>query len=356
MRDLKNAIVHRLSAPSIGPPVGSPVAPPAAFLARFLTRFLAALLAALAVMLAAHWPQTAHAQEEKSGAAQILDRDYARLLSWLPGTYDNMEQFHFAKHLKLPEDQRHRRAHYAIEPFQTLGEGTFKITRHRDDDTAKMQVFVVRFVADYAADAIRMVTLASEDGEAWANMEEADASRFQAVKACDLLWRYQNAHYSAHLDSEACPQGQALVASRIQLSQRALWLSGGSTQSLHFEKNDRARHFNCFILPKKKAGGYTFYNNLTIHDQGGWIRIAATDEHERVAIHLRRIVWPMGVNRPATVLYAYRGDNEERAESYSWTSYDEPRIGVNFRWIQASCTAGDAQISPSIDLKTGAGK
>ena len=65
----------------------------------------------------------------------------------------------------------------------------------------------------------------------------------------------------------------------------------------------------------------------------------ATDEPEpqRVGIKMRNVIWPSGSNRPSLVLYAYRPE-EDRAVSYAWADPSAERIGINLRWMQASCT------------------
>ena len=65
----------------------------------------------------------------------------------------------------------------------------------------------------------------------------------------------------------------------------------------------------------------------------------ATDESEtqQVGIKMRNVIWPSGSNRPSLVLYAYC-PGEDRAVSYAWTDPLADRIGIKFRWMQASCT------------------
>jgi len=58
---------------------------------------------------------------------------------------------------------------------------------------------------------------------------------------------------------------------------------------------------------------------------------------EKVGIKMRNVRWPYGNNRPSLVLYAYRPD-EDRAVSYAWADPSAQRIGINLRWMQASCT------------------
>ncbi|MCU0882657.1 MAG: hypothetical protein MUF14_08335, partial [Hyphomonadaceae bacterium] len=50
-----------------------------------------------------------------------------------------------------------------------------------------------------------------------------------------------------------------------------------------------------------------------------------------------RVEWPFGTNRPSLTLYVLDQDSD-RAVSYAWGDYDADRLGINLRWMQASCT------------------
>lgn len=59
-----------------------------------------------------------------------------------------------------------------------------------------------------------------------------------------------------------------------------------------------------------------------------------------VGLKIRRPVWPSGPNQDSLVLYVHdrASDNAERAVSYSWADPGAERIGINLRWMQASCS------------------
>ena len=156
-----------------------------------------------------------------------------------------------------------------------------------------------------------------------------------------------------------------VVTDDLQLSKASLWIRDeaeysdgsyvyGNKAGIH-HKNNRASPFSCWAAPQKHDGEYGFVNNLNLHDQGGMARIPATKDYDEIAIKIRNVRWPSGNNRPSRVLYVYRGGDEDRAVSYAWTSPDEPRLGINLRWLQVSCTEGDTKITPGINLKTGSG-
>ncbi|RJY10063.1 hypothetical protein [Aurantiacibacter aquimixticola] len=105
----------------------------------------------------------------------------------------------------------------------------------------------------------------------------------------------------------------------------------------------RARPFQCWISIRKFAGNpdgseaWTFQRGLSVFDQGGRIFVSGDGEAPDVTLRMRNVTWARGSsNRPSLVLYMHR-DDPERAESYSWTSPDAALIGINLRWVQASC-------------------
>ena len=64
-----------------------------------------------------------------------------------------------------------------------------------------------------------------------------------------------------------------------------------------------------------------------------------TDEEtpRRIRLKLRNVDWPYGTNRPSLTLYVLEGESD-RAVSYAWNEGNAERIGINLRWLQASCT------------------
>jgi hypothetical protein len=107
----------------------------------------------------------------------------------------------------------------------------------------------------------------------------------------------------------------------------------------------RARDVTCWgTVPKtqKKADGsedWYFVPGLKMHDQGGRVRFGGgTSGAPEVILRMRNVVWASGTNRPSIVLYVHTPADPERAVSYVWGDPDVGRLGVNLRWMQASCT------------------
>jgi len=338
----------------------------------------------LSIILTACSAQTTdvEAQEKKKESAevQILKRDFKRMMEWFPGRYDNQEQVYFNDNLNVPEDERHGRIHHIFTPVDLPdfpGE-TFYIEQYQNDDpTDVYRQRIYSFEPDFEENATRLTIYIPKDAKpllgAYADLSKLEGltpSAFTTYPGCEVYWTYQNYFYHGYMKEGACRveskrSGKTLVITDdLQLSKSAIWIRDegvdtdgnyvyGNKARIH-HKNMRASMFKCWVSPRKKNGEYAFYNDVILHDQGGRAWVEGPD-HERVGLKMRRVIWPMGNNRPSRVLYAYQGDEEETAVSYAWTSENEPRIGINLRWMQASCTEGDATIKPGINLKTGSG-
>ncbi len=108
----------------------------------------------------------------------------------------------------------------------------------------------------------------------------------------------------------------------------------------------RARPFVCWMTVKRdtpKPDGcedWLFTANMQTHNQGGRLRLSGGDSGATEAIiRIRNVVWPpLTRNRPSLVLYVFTPDDSDRAVAYGWADPGAVRIGINQRWMQASCT------------------
>ncbi len=135
---------------------------------------------------------------------------------------------------------------------------------------------------------------------------------------------------------------------------------GDGKMRLQLRKNGslilrRARPATCWAaIPKDKpkADGspdWYFAKDVKLHDQGGRVRVGGigaggdTGAPELI-LRMRNVVWPdnadgtPNTNRPSLVLYVHKPDKPDAAEAYVWADPGAARIGINLRWMQASCT------------------
>ncbi len=113
----------------------------------------------------------------------------------------------------------------------------------------------------------------------------------------------------------------------------------------------RSRPVTCWSAiskTTKKADGsddWYFARNVQIHDQGGRALIGKdVADVKPLVIRMRNVVWPAGnSNRPSLVMYIHSPDEPDKALSYVWADPGAARIGINLRWMQASCTVDGAE-------------
>jgi len=106
----------------------------------------------------------------------------------------------------------------------------------------------------------------------------------------------------------------------------------------------RARPFACWVALRKFAAkpdgseDWVFVPGLKTFDQGGRVRVSGKGLAPDVTLRLRHVLWPKNSsNKPSLVLYVHK-DDPDRAASYAWTSPDAGLVGINLRWVQASCS------------------
>lgn len=133
--------------------------------------------------------------------------------------------------------------------------------------------------------------------------------------------------------------------------------SGARADGLAHDQFKRIRPFECWVAVLRgakhgdsgkgaKDTDWFFKRGVWIHDQGG-LATVATDETPSRELRLRlpRVAWPSGPNRPSLTLYVLP-DGDERAVSYAWGEFDAERMGLNLRWMQASCTHAPDKVFP----------
>lgn len=196
-----------------------------------------------------------------------------------------------------------------------------------------------------AAGSIPPGTYTNEEEVYFAREADKSPPTWIAIQADANGWRTVDAYdrpVAPPAGLDLTPAGDGVVAT----------LSDGTRTTLR-----RGRPATCWVAARKaqpKADGsddYAFQGKLKLHDQGGRT-LAAGDGAPPVVIRMRNVIWPSGNNRPSLVLYVHKPDQPDRAEAYAWADPGAARVGVNLRWVQASCTI-DGRDAPAASSKGG---
>ena len=87
-------------------------------------------------------------------------------------------------------------------------------------------------------------------------------------------------------------------------------------------------------------GAWSFDRDVPAHDGGELVWLKTDARATRVGLKIRRRVWRSGPNEDSLVLYVDDEGAEQlgRAVSYGWADPGARRLGINLRWMQASCS------------------
>jgi len=306
-------------------------------------------------------------------AQTALEKDLALFLDWFPGRFDNSLQVFWEPSLGVEEENRHEHIHSIFKPVDlpAFGEHVFYVEQYLNGDPSdiyRQRIYV--FSADAEADAIRLQIYTPNDVEnlVGAYKDEAllkdltpEDARTRA--GCDVFWKRQANQFLGYMEDGACrftsqrSGKEIIIHDDLVLTENEIWIAdraetvdgeyvfGNKAGVPH--KLRKARPFTCWTAVLKGAEhgdsgeglkDWDFKTGGMLHDQQGDLIIETDETPSRtVRLRLRRVEWPTGSNRPSMTLYVHEGDSE-RATSYAWTEYDAERIGINLRWLQASCS------------------
>ncbi len=328
----------------------------------------ATLLALLGILIQASVSVSAQPQK-----ITPLEKDLNFLLEWFPGRFDNSLQVFWEPQLEVPEEDRHYRRHSIFRrvDLPKFGDHVLYAEQYRDGDPDaiyRQRLYV--FSVDETEGAIRLQIHIPKNPDRLKGayrdpdlLKRLRPTATRVVEGCDVLWRRQANQFIGHVGDGTCrfwsqQFGKDIVLDEsLILTENELWLADrgldeageyvfgmkGETPS----KLRRVRPFECWAAILRGAAhgdsgegqsDWDFRRGVWLHDQQGEA-VLTTDEDpaRRIMLRLRRVEWPTGSNRPSLTLYVHEGNNS-RATSYAWTEYDAERVGINLRWLQASCS------------------
>ena len=140
-------------------------------------------------------PSEAHSED--SPEAQILKRDFTRMMDMFPGRYDNQEQVYFEDDLGVTEENRHERIHHIFSPAQldNFPGTTFYIQQYQNDnpeDIYRQRIY--SFEPDYEENAIRLTIYIPKDPnglidahEDMSKLEGLTPAQFETLEGLSLI-------------------------------------------------------------------------------------------------------------------------------------------------------------------------
>ena len=284
---------------------------------------------ALGLALSMCLPNILWAQGQDSAT---WSRDRQVIEALLPGFYSNANQAYFDGRRQVVQPQN--RVNVTIEA------------------SADAHIFTAtRTDAEGAMISEQRWSLFDDDAKQAVRMEVDD---FQAGKQCPVWWTRDAAQFSAEANADCAKDPGSPIA--LSLAQQQLWWSSRSSDSTI--KLHRSRAFTCYADIPGVGGGrdepYTRYDNLSLHDQGAetWF----TDKDGRtLGLRLFNVDWPINnyegyFTRDSLVIYVVEKfeDDTTKEHGYAFTLPEANRIGINLKWLLASCF----MVSGKVDTPT----
>lgn len=280
------------------------------------------------------------AQETEADVPGWLSKDFVELVEHFEGHWNNDRHVFFAEDAGMDLSPIAPRQHISITRSEEEGEDgavVFQADRSIDGGAPASLFHSFSIAADKS---VIVQTMSPALGE-------ADAPD------CNVEWQRAGAQFQGRASGEGCevlfprPEGEGDLSVTMTLSENDFWVRSSRGEAFTEARFRRARPFECWTAILRGAShgdsgegmrDWDFRRGVRLHDQGGEAELMTDEETPRkIRLKLRNVDWPYGTNRPSLTLYIMEGDSD-RAVSYAWNEGNAERIGINLRWIQASCT------------------
>lgn len=284
-----------------------------------------------------------HANE---GDSAWLEKDFSDLVSFYTGQLDNDRHVFFAKDYGVDTSTVPSRLN-VINSLKTID------SRQNSGGTSQNYEVKISRNGSNILTRIETFSIVSEDQLIRQKFYiDGGLNKNEAID-CRVDWKREGEQFKGEAAGTECSivyptpsSGKRLTQTWI-LSENELWIVSKKGSKQIETRLRKVRPFECWVSILRGAShgdsgvgldNWDFRRSIKIHDQGGEA-VLMTDEspQRKIRLVLRDVDWPYGRNRPSLVLYVMEGEND-RAVAYSWGEGGAERIGINLRWIQASCT------------------
>jgi len=274
-----------------------------------------------------------------------LEKDFQELTQLFEGRWDNDRHVFFAENAGLDESTLAPRQHIEIKPAVLAGDTT---------ETGTVTFKAVRTVGQEApAELIHAFSIDPDQQTIVQTLSAPSGLLPPEPFDCRIDWQRSSGQFRGVATGDECanifprPSEGGPLEVTLTLSETELWVQSARGDALIEARMRRARPFECWtaILRGAEHGDsgqgqndWDFRRGVKLHDQGGVAELITDEETpRRIRLTLRDVDWPYGTNRASLTMYVLEGDSD-RAVSYAWAEAGAERIGINLRWLQASCT------------------
>lgn len=302
---------------------------------------------------------SAFAQKQKTNSLQA---DMEQMLSWFAGEFDNFQQVYKEKEDSVKEVHEHIHSVFYPVSLPAIGKHVFYVYQYMDGDEKKVyRQRIYNFSIDNIEKAIRL-DIYSFKADSLSYFSHKDTTKLKnlamndltSTDGCEVYWKKDADAFIGYMKNKACNfiskrSGKKIfITDSLRLTKDEIWIrdeaedENGNYVFGHKgkipHKLKRCRYYTGWTLLQKAGfeNEYEVQRGLTIHDQGGRVRVLTTDgKPTKYTIELACVVYGKNLEVLKIALYE---DKNSKAVMYAWASPGSNNIGINLRWLQAGFT------------------
>jgi len=297
------------------------------------------------------------AEDGEVGSGTVLGKDLKALMALLPGDYNNYNQVNFETNgflgKVLEQGDRHPRLHVRFDAVEIKDRTAVVQRMFETDEKGKLsRARVFDFKIDEDKGVIVQTIYRPSEGQDF--KDEVTADKMTAFPAgCEIVWQRVGLQFEGVMDPTACvisagPR-KMRVGGDFVINEKGYWHTENlfTDAMLPIDKKMadsplellRANYYTCWIATTDSSdeAEQNFQRPLKVHNQGGIARFGPKSDPNKYYFMLKTTLFPVGEWSDVFEMFVHERDND-KAVSYVWTAVDSPRIGINLRWMQGSCS------------------
>ncbi|WP_179957565.1 chromophore lyase CpcT/CpeT [Exilibacterium tricleocarpae] len=311
-------------------------------------------------------------QTGKAVGEQSLEADFARLLSWFGGEYNNYEQVWQQQVDGLEGDALHEHIHHIFLPVSApnIGTHTYFVKQYTDGDyEAVYRQRLYHFTQNPRQGAIQLTIYSFKEEHKYRYTDRnpdliraITLEELRTVPGCEVYWKYNGEYFDGHMQAQAChfystrSKKEIYITDTLRLTATEIWIgdkaydAGGNKIFGRDEphKNRKVRYFKGWMgLQRQKVDPdaapeeWVFVKEFSIHNEGQIVPIFDDVGNKTgYSVQLARLTY-QNTRQPILKLGLIE-DASGKTVTYIWSEVGSRRLGMNLRWMQVGLTAQQA--------------
>ena len=302
-----------------------------------------------------------------------MDKTLNTFSHLIQGEFDNYNQVNFETNGFLSEDdiakEEHARLYKKVIKLNApmIGTNVFYEQTHnggREQAIYRKSIMVVEPNYQQHTLTVKNYSLIDEI-DVVSNQATLSYKQLKILgKNCETTFSLLGESFVGKIDQHQCTVpskhgGNIHIGANFVISKSGYWHleagydSKGKTifgrQDQRYYQLSRARRFTCWTAFKteqfkeNKEPFWDFHPNISLHSQGDIAEFSTSDSQPKhYFIRLKETTFPSGKRPDVFEIFIHEKNDEAKTDykqalAYTWANIETTRLGINLRWMQASC-------------------